>query len=92
MRDETEGRSEGLRGRPQLRLCPIGDGEIGGGFRAAEGCVCVCVCVCEEHRGWAGLGAGRKAGLTIQNPGDLSDPRIEDLTQVSCITGRFFTI
>ena len=46
MRDETEGRSEGLRGRPQLRLCPIGDGEIGGGFRAAEGCVCVCVCVC----------------------------------------------
>ena len=64
MRDETEGRSEGLRGRPQLRLCPIGDGEIGGGFRAAEGCVCVCVC--EEHRGWAGLGAGRKAGLTIQ--------------------------
>ena len=49
MKDETGGRSEGLRGRPQLRLCPIGDGETGGGFPAAEVCVCVCVwCTAER--------------------------------------------
>ena len=49
VKDETGGRSEGLRGRPQLRLCPIGDGETGGGFPAAEVCVCVCVwCTAER--------------------------------------------
>ena len=66
MKDETGGRSEGLRGRPQLRLCPIGDGETGGGFPAAE----VCVCVCVVHRGEAGLGAGLKAGGALHTDQD----------------------